>query len=116
MAASEHTDSLPRPVRHRVRRVPAPTLYIYPAASGEMAGQILDAAGRPIAGIGGCEDRNAVIDAATEAGYHDLRITDVPRLEDVLGFGPGRSRNDNLPPHQRRTTSCPEGSAMEATT
>ncbi len=96
MAASEHTDSLPRPVRHHVRRVPAPTLYIYPAASGEMAGQILEAAGRPIAGIGGCEDRNAVIDAATEAGYHDLRITDVPHVEDVLEVERQREEDESV--------------------
>ena len=25
-----------------------------------------------------------MIDAATEAGYHDLQITDVPHMEDVL--------------------------------
>jgi len=60
-----------------------PTLYIYPTKAGEVGGQILDR-GRSMWGVGGCEDRNEVIDAATEAGYQDLRITDVPHMEDVL--------------------------------
>ena len=59
------------------------TLYIYPTEAGEVAGQILEY-GRPVWGVSGCDERNAVIDAATEAGYQDLRITDVPHLNDVL--------------------------------
>ena len=58
-------------------------LYIYPSEAGEMGGQILDQ-GRSVWGVAGCLDRNAVIDAATEAGYQDLRITEVPHMEDVL--------------------------------
>ena len=48
-----------------------------------MGGQILEQ-GRFVWGVAGCLDRNEVIDAATEAGYQDLRITDVPHIEDVL--------------------------------
>ena len=58
-------------------------LYIYPSEAGEMGGQILEQ-GRSVWGVAGCLDRNEVIDAATEAGYQDLRITDVPHIEDVL--------------------------------
>jgi len=70
----------------RSRRVPragVPTMYIYPTEFGELGGQILDH-GRSIWRVGRCVDRNAVIDAVTEAGYHDLGITDVPFMEDVI--------------------------------
>ncbi|MHB1869633.1 MAG: hypothetical protein ACYCT1_02095 [Steroidobacteraceae bacterium] len=58
-------------------------LYIYPSEAGEMGGQILEQ-GKAVWGVAGCLDRNEVIEAATEAGYQDLRITDVPHVEDVL--------------------------------
>lgn len=64
-------------------RVRSMALYIYPSEAGQVGGQILDQ-GRSVWGVAGCVDRNAVIDAATEAGYQDLRITDVPHIEDVL--------------------------------
>jgi hypothetical protein len=60
-----------------------PTLYIYPTEAGQMSGQILDHR-RLVWGVGGCEDRNAVIEAATDAGYQNLRIADVPHMNDVL--------------------------------
>ena len=60
-----------------------PTFYIYPTKEGEVGGQILDQ-GKSVWGVAGCLDRNEVIDAATEAGYQGLRITDVPHMEDVL--------------------------------
>ena len=58
-------------------------LYIYPNESGQMGGQILEQ-GKAVWGVAGCLDRNAVIEAATEAGYQNLRITDVPHMEDAL--------------------------------
>ena len=68
-------------------------LYIYPSEAGEMGGQILEQ-GRSVWGVAGCLDRNAVIDAATVAGYHDLRITDVPFMEDVLEVERLREENE----------------------
>lgn len=82
----------------RPQRVPeagAPTLYIYPTEVGQVGGQILDH-GRSIWGVGGFVDRNAVIDAATEAGYHDLRITDVPHVEDVLEVERQREEDESV--------------------
>ena len=64
-------------------RVQSMALYIYPSEDGQVGGQIVDH-GRSVWGVAGCLDRNAVIDVATEAGYHHLRIIDVPRLEDVI--------------------------------
>ena len=64
-------------------RVRSMAFYIYPSEAGQVGGQILDQ-GRPVWGVAGCLDRNAVIEAATDAGYQDLRITDVPHMEDVL--------------------------------
>ena len=65
------------------RQARSMVLYIYPSEAGEMGGQILEQ-GRSVWGVAGCLDRNEVIDAATEAGYQDLQITDVPHIEDVL--------------------------------
>ena len=68
-------------------------LYIYPNESGQMGGQILEQ-GKAVWGVAGCLDRNAVIDAATEAGYQDLRITEVPHMEDVLEIERLREENE----------------------
>lgn len=68
-------------------------LYIYPSEAGEMGGQILDQ-GSSVWGVAGCLDRNAVIDAATEAGYQDLRITEVPHMEDVRQIERLREENE----------------------
>ena len=65
------------------RQARSMALYIYPSESGQMGGQILEQ-GKAVWGVAGCLDRNEVIDAATEAGYQDLRITDVPHMEDAL--------------------------------
>ena len=65
------------------RQARSMALYIYPSESGQMGGQILEQ-GKAVWGVAGCLDRNEVIDAATEAGYQDLRITEVPHMEDVL--------------------------------
>ena len=70
-------------------------LYIYPSDAGQMGGQILEQ-GKAVWGVAGCLDRNAVIDAATEAGYQDLRITDVPHFEDVLEVERLREENQVL--------------------
>ncbi len=64
-------------------RVRLMTLYIYPSEAGQVGGQILDQ-DRSVWAVAGCLDHNAVIEAATEAGYQDLRITDVPHMEDAL--------------------------------
>ena len=69
------------------------TLYIYPSEAGEVGGQIL-AQGKALWGVAGCLDRNAVIEAATEAGYQDLRITDVPHMEDGLEIERLREENE----------------------
>ena len=69
------------------------TLYIYPSEAGEMGGQILEQ-GKAVWAVAGCLDRNAVIEAATEAGYQDLRITDVPHMEDVLEVERLREENE----------------------
>ncbi len=68
-------------------------LYIYPSESGQMGGQILEH-GKAVWGVAGCLDRNAVIEAATEAGYQNLWITDVPHIEDVLEIERLREENE----------------------
>jgi len=74
-------------------RVRLMTLCIYPSEAGEVGGQILDQ-DRSVWAVAGCLDRNAVIEAATEAGYQDLRITDVPHMEDVLEVERPREENE----------------------
>ncbi len=68
-------------------------LYIYPSETGQMGGQILEQ-GKAVWGVAGSLDRNAVIEAATEAGYQNLRITDVPHIEDVLEIERLREENE----------------------